>query len=140
MLIEKEEGHRGLPRNIRERIQSGWYPNKPALINLEEGYQLVAWPRMGGDGWLDPRLFRFLEFALAFVLISLACWWIARLVSKPLKHMESTAQAIAAGDNPEAPSERNGTRLDSGHVRVTHAAACFKQTSPRPARPASAPR
>ena len=112
MLIEKEEGHRGLPRNIRERIQSGWYPNKPALINLEEGYQLVAWPRMGGDGWLDPRLFRFLEFALAFVLISLACWWIARLVSKPLKHMESTAQAIAAGDTRLRVPQRIARRRD----------------------------
>src|SRR5690554_3324732 len=112
MLIEKEEGHRGLPRNIRERIQSGWYFNKPARINLEEGYQLVAWPRMGGDGWLDPRLFRFLEFALAFVLISLACWWIARLVSKPLKHMESTAQAIAAGDTRLRLPQRIARRRD----------------------------
>lgn len=98
MLIEKEQGEHRLPDNIRERIQSGWYPNKPAVIDLDEGYQLVAWPRMGGDGWLDPRFFRFIELGLAFVLISLACWWIARLVSRPLRHMEGTARSIAEGD------------------------------------------
>lgn len=112
MLIEKEEGHHRLPRQIRERIQSGWYPNKPAVINLEEGYQLVAWPRMGSDGWLDPKFFRFVELGLAFVLISLACWWIARLVSRPLRHMESTAQAIADGDTQLRVPNRIARRRD----------------------------
>lgn len=112
MLIEKEEGHHRLPRQIRERIQSGWYPNKPAVINLEEGYQLVAWPRMGSDGWLDPKFFRFVELGLAFVLISLACWWIARFVSRPLRHMESTAKAIADGDTQLRVSNRIARRRD----------------------------
>ncbi|PSF06093.1 sensor histidine kinase [Marinobacter fuscus] len=97
MLIEREEGRHRLPRVIRERIQSGWYPHKPAVIELEQGYQLIAWPRMGGDGWLNPHLFRFLEWGLAFLLISLACWWLARMISRPLRHMESTARAIAEG-------------------------------------------
>ncbi|KPQ29462.1 MAG: Signal transduction histidine kinase [Marinobacter excellens HL-55] len=112
MLIEKERGHHRLPRNIRERIQSGWYPNKPAVIDLDEGFQLVAWPRMGGEGWLDPRLFRFVEFGLAFILISLACWWIARLVSRPLRHMEGTARAIAEGDTGLRVTNRIARRRD----------------------------
>ena len=45
-------------------------------------------------------------------MISLACWWIARLVSRPLKHMESTAQAIAAGDNSLRVSEKIAQRRD----------------------------
>lgn len=112
MLIEKEQGEHRLPRNIRERIQSGWYPNKPAVIDLDEGYQLVAWPRMGGDGWLDPRFFRFVELGLAFILISLACWWIARLVSRPLRHMEGTARAIAEGDTHLRVTRRIARRRD----------------------------
>lgn len=112
MLIEREEGHHRLPRQIRDRIQSGWYPNKPAVLNLEDGYQLVAWPRVGSGGWLDPRFFRFVELGLAFVLISLACWWIARLVSRPLRHMESTAQAIADGDTQLRVTNRIARRRD----------------------------
>lgn len=112
MLIEKEQGEHRLPRNIRERIQSGWYPNKPAVIDLDEGYQLVAWPRMGGDGWLDSRFFRFVELGLAFILISLACWWIARLVSRPLRHMERTACAIAEGDARLRVTSRIARRRD----------------------------
>ena len=113
MLIEKEAGHHRLPRNIRQRLQSsGWYAHKPALIDLGEGYQLVAWPRMGGEGWLDLRLFRFVEMALAFVLISAACWWIARVVSRPLRHMEKTAQAIAGGDTRLRVTDRIARRRD----------------------------
>src|SRR5690554_4135170 len=112
MLIEKEQGDHRLPESIRERIQSGWYPNKPAVIDLDEGYQLVAWPRMGGDGWLDPRFFRFIELGLALVLISLACWWIARFVSRPLRHMESTAKAIADGDTQLRVPNRIARRRD----------------------------
>ncbi|WP_372965807.1 sensor histidine kinase [Marinobacter sp.] len=98
MLVDKTHGQHRLPSNIRERMQSGWYPNKPAVIELEGGYQLVAWPRMGGHGWLNPGFFRFIELGLGFVMISLACWWIARMVSRPLKHMEGTARSIAEGD------------------------------------------
>ncbi|NWO07872.1 MAG: HAMP domain-containing histidine kinase [Alteromonadaceae bacterium] len=113
MLIEKEQGHHRLPRGIRERLKSsGWYSHKPALIELDDNYQLVAWPRMGGEGWLDPRLFRFVEMALAFVLISLACWWIARMVSRPLRHMETTARTIAGGDTQLRVPERIAKRRD----------------------------
>jgi len=98
MLIERDEGHSRLPRHIRERIQSGWYPSKPAVIDLDDRHQLIAWPRLGSEGWLDPRLFRVVELTLAFILISLACWWIARRVSRPLNHMKQTAEAIAGGD------------------------------------------
>lgn len=94
MLIEKGQGHNRLPRSIRKRIQSGWYTHKPAVLDLQDGYQLVAWPRKGGDGWLDSRLFRALQMGLAFIVISLACWWIARMVSRPLKHMEETARRL----------------------------------------------
>ncbi|MBW4933984.1 sensor histidine kinase [Marinobacter sp. F4206] len=97
ILIERDDDER-LPSPIRERMKSGWYPQKPAVIDVAEGYQLVAWPRVNGEGWLDPKFFRFIEMGLAFVLITLACWWIARFVSRPLKHMESTAQRIAGGN------------------------------------------
>lgn len=113
MLIEKEQGHHRLPRNIRQRLKSsGWYAHKPALIELDNDYQLVAWPRMGGEGWLDPRLFRFVEMALAFVLISLACWWIARIVSRPLRHMEGAARAIAEGETDLRVASRIAGRRD----------------------------
>ncbi len=113
MLIEREEGRHRLPRSIRQRLQSsGWYAHKPAVIGLDSGYQLVAWPRMGGEGWLDPRVFRFVEMALAFVLISLACWWVARVVSRPLRHMEGAARAIAGGDTQLRVANRIARRRD----------------------------
>ncbi|RBP22227.1 signal transduction histidine kinase [Marinobacter pelagius] len=99
ILIERDEQDDRLPEPIRERMRSSWNPQKPAVIDVSESYRLVAWPRVSGEGWLDPGFFKFIEFALAAVLITLACWWIARLVSRPLKHMETTAQAIAAGKN-----------------------------------------
>jgi signal transduction histidine kinase len=99
LLITKEEGNRRLPPTMHNRMKSGWLPWKPAIIDVAGDYQLVAWPRTHGEGWLDPRFFRFMEVGLAFVLISLACWWIAHMVSRPLKHMESTARTIARGDN-----------------------------------------
>jgi len=54
MLIEREEGRHRLPRSIRQRLKSsGWYAHKPAVIELDSGYQLVAWPRMGERaGWI----------------------------------------------------------------------------------------
>lgn len=99
ILLEQPEGERRLPEAVRERIKGSWYRQKPAVIAFDEGYRLVAWPRKHGEGWLDPGLFRVMEIGLAFILISLACWWIARLVSRPLRHMERTAMAIAEGDN-----------------------------------------
>lgn len=110
ILIEQDDGDdKRLPASIRERMKSGWYPQKPAVIDVAEGYQLVAWPRVNGEGWLDPKFFRFFELGLAFVLISLACWWIARFLSRPLKHMESTARQIADG--------KTGLRVSDGIAR-----------------------
>ena len=97
VLLEQDENDGKLPSFIRDRMKSGWYPQKPAVLDVGGGYRLVAWPRVQGAGWLNPRFFRAIELGLALLMISLACWWIARLVSRPLKHMESTAQAIAAG-------------------------------------------
>lgn len=112
ILMEPGEGRQRLPRGVRERMDSGWYPQKPAVIPLEAGYQLIAWPRMHGEGWLDPRFFRFIELGLAFVLITLACWLIARFVSRPLRHMEQTAQRIAGGDSELRVSETIAGRRD----------------------------
>lgn len=98
-LIEVNQNDEELPQAIRQRLESsGWYQLKPAVIPVADDYQLVAWPRQGAQGWMDARLYRWLEVLLAFVIITLACWWIARRVSRPLKHMESTAREIAGGD------------------------------------------
>ena len=112
-LIDADRNDGDLPSSIRERMKSGgWHRQKPAVIEVGADHRLVAWPRMDGEGWLDPKLFRFLELGLAFVIITLACWWIARLVSRPLKHMESTARAIADGDNALRVSDRIASRRD----------------------------
>lgn len=89
-LVEGEE--------MRDRHRPGFQPQRPAVIDAPEGYRLVVWPRAGSDGWLDPRLFRSFELGLTFILITLACWWIARRISRPLRDMEGTARAIAKGD------------------------------------------
>ncbi|MDI9244792.1 sensor histidine kinase [Marinobacter sp. CHS3-4] len=112
-LIETDRDDKGLPQNIRERLEtSGWYNLKPAVIPVEDDYQLVAWPRKGAEGWLDARIYRWLELAVAFVIITLACWWVARLVSRPLKHMESAARDIAAGQTDLRVSGRIASRQD----------------------------
>ncbi|AOY86953.1 two-component sensor histidine kinase [Marinobacter salinus] len=112
ILIEQEGDDKRLPSSIRDRMKSGWYPQKPAVIDVADGYRLIAWPRVSGEGWLDPKFFRFIELGLAFVLITLACWWIARVVSRPLKHMESTAQRIAGGNTALRVSEKIAGRRD----------------------------
>jgi len=112
VLLEQDENDGKLPSFIRDRMKSGWYPQKPAVLDVGGDYRLVAWPRVQGAGWLNPRFFRAIELGLALLMISLACWWIARLVSRPLKHMESTAQAIAAGDNSLRVSEKIAQRRD----------------------------
>lgn len=112
ILIERDKNDGRLPSFIRDRVKSGWYPQKPAVMDVGDGYRLVAWPRVQGPGWLNPRFFRAIEFGLAFIMISLACWWIARLVSRPLRHMETTAQAIASGDNSLRVSETIAQRRD----------------------------
>ncbi|NMT64514.1 sensor histidine kinase [Marinobacter orientalis] len=112
-LIETDHEEGNLPESIRERMESGgWYRQRPAVIEVAEGYRLVAWPRLNGDAWLNPRFFQWLELALAFVIITLACVWVARLVSRPLKHMESTARTIAAGDNSLRVSDGIARRRD----------------------------
>lgn len=112
-LIEAGHDEDGLPESIRERMESvGWYQQRPAVIEVADGYRLVAWPRLNGDAWLSPRVFQGLELALAFIIITLACVWVARLVSRPLKHMESTARAIADGDNTLRVSKGIASRRD----------------------------
>jgi len=127
ILIEAEQGHRRLPRMVRERMQSSWHLSKPAVLDLDDGYRLVAWPRMGGEGWLHPGLFRMFELVLAFVVISLACWWIARLVSRPLKHMEGTARSIANGDTELRVSDTIAQRRDE----IGQLAAAFNAMTDR---------
>tara|TARA_R110002074_G_scaffold251739_1_gene423263 strand:- start:8623 stop:9939 length:1317 start_codon:yes stop_codon:yes gene_type:complete len=111
MMIDADDDNR-LPAAIRSRIKSGWYRQKPAIVDVGDGYRLVAWPKMHGEGWLEPRVFRFMEMGLAFVLITLACWLIARFVSRPMRHMESTARAIAGGNIELRVNERIAARRD----------------------------
>ncbi len=112
LLINKGEDNRHFPSAMRSRMKSGWLPQKPAIVDVADDYQLAAWPRTHGQRWLDPRFFRFIELGLAFFLISLACWWIARMVSRPLRHMESTARTIASGDNTLRVSNNIARRRD----------------------------
>lgn len=111
MMLDAEDNSR-LPAAIRARMESGWYRQKPAIVDVGDGYRLVAWPKMHGEGWLEPRVFRFMEMGLAFVLITLACWLIARFVSRPMRHMEATAQAIAGGNTELRVDERIAARRD----------------------------
>ncbi|WP_417516887.1 sensor histidine kinase [Marinobacter sp.] len=111
MMLDADDNSR-LPAAIRSRMESGWYRQKPAIVDVGDGYRLVAWPKMHGEGWLEPRVFRFMEMGLAFVLITLACWLIARFVSRPMRHMESTAQAIAGGNTELRVDERIAARRD----------------------------
>ncbi|WP_166268023.1 sensor histidine kinase [Marinobacter caseinilyticus] len=112
VLIDSDERGDELPKSIRERMGAGWHRYQPAVINVEKGYRLIAWPRLGGEGWLDPRMFRMLELGLGFVIITLACWWVARRISQPLRHVETTAQAIAHGDLSQRVSQRIAGRHD----------------------------
>jgi len=112
ILIEQGESDARLPSFIHKRMKSSWYPQKPAVMDVGDDYRLVAWPRAHGAGWLNPRFFRAIELGLAFLMISLACWWIARLISRPLRHMETTARAIASGNNTLRVSEKITQRRD----------------------------
>lgn len=98
ILINSDEHGQKLPKSLQDRMGAGWYRHRPAVIELDDNYRLVAWPRVGGEGWLDPRMFRILELGLGFVIITLACWWVARRISQPLRHVEATARAITKGD------------------------------------------
>jgi len=111
MMISAADDER-LPSDIRSRIKSGWYRQKPAIVDMGDGYRLIAWPKMHGEGWLEPRVFRYMETGLAFILITLACWLIARFVSRPMRHMESTARAIAGGNTELRVNEGIAARRD----------------------------
>lgn len=116
-----ERGQRGdsLPPEIRERMKEGWLRHRPVVLHLPGHYRLVAWPREGGEGWLDPRWFRWLQMAIGFVVITLACWWLARILAKPLRHMEHTARQIADGDISLRVSERISRRRDEVGAMAT---------------------
>lgn len=111
MLVDVEDSQRRLPDSVRERMRS-WYHHKPAIIEVNEEQRLVAWPRSDRKGRISPGVARALEMSLGVILLTFACWWIARLVSRPLRHMESTAQAIAAGDLSLRVNERIARRRD----------------------------
>lgn len=127
MLIEPGQGHHRLPRMVRERMQSNWHLSKPAVLDLGGGYQLIAWPRRGAEGWLHPGMFRMFELILAFVVISLACWLVARFVSRPLNHMEGTARSIAKGDTELRVADTIARRRDE----VGQLAAAFNAMTDR---------
>lgn len=87
-----------MPRHMRERrTERGLM--RPATIDAPDDFQLIVWPHQDHQGWAGYARGRVLQWTLAFVIISLACWWIARRISRPLRLMENTAQAIAAGQN-----------------------------------------
>ncbi|WP_100638530.1 sensor histidine kinase [Marinobacter salexigens] len=112
LMLIGTDGANHLPSAIRSRMESGWYRQKPAIVDVGGGYRLVAWPRMHQEGWLEPRVFRLVEMGVAFVLITLACWLVARFVSRPVRHMETTAKAIADGSTELRVSERIAARRD----------------------------
>lgn len=111
VLLDGEAEER-IPDEIRQRIDQGWHHQRPAVLEFGDEYRLVAWPRAGATGWLDPRWFRLIEWGLAMVLVSLACWWVARLISRPLRHMEGTARSIAEGDRSLRVGQRIVDRMD----------------------------
>lgn len=111
ILVEEVGSGQRLPDSVRERMGS-WYHQRPAVIELDDGTRLVAWPRAGRAGWMHPRFLRVLELTVGVVLLTLACWWIARLISRPLRHMESTARQIAGGDLSLRVSDQIAGRRD----------------------------
>ena len=111
MLVDTDQAQNKLPDSVRERMRA-WYHRKPAVIEVNETQRLVAWPRSDRKGRVSPGVARALELGLGVVLLTLACWWIARLVSRPLRHMESTAQAIAGGDLSLRVNDRIARRRD----------------------------
>lgn len=122
--VESVDGE-ALPRESRDRMGAGWIRQRPVIVELDEGFRLVAWPRDSDEGWLDPHLFRWLEWGLGFVIVTLACWAIARRLSRPLGHMEATAQTIAEGDTSLRVADRIANRHDEvgGLARALNAMA-----------------
>lgn len=111
MLVDVDDAREQLPDSVRERMRA-WYHRKPAVIEVNESQRLVAWPRSDREGRISPGVARALELSLGVILLTFACWWIARLVSRPLRHMESTAQAIAGGDFSLRVNDRIARRRD----------------------------
>ncbi|MFL1484853.1 sensor histidine kinase [Marinobacter sp. LN3S78] len=111
MLVDTDQARDELPDSVQERMRS-WYHRKPAVIEVNETQRLVAWPRSDRKGRISPGVARTLELSLGVILLTFACWWIARLVSRPLRHMESTAQAIAGGDLSLRVNQRIARRRD----------------------------
>ncbi|HEV8078045.1 MAG TPA: HAMP domain-containing sensor histidine kinase [Marinobacter sp.] len=103
---------RNLPTSVQNRMDSHWFALKPAVIELTGNYRLIASPRGKSAGWLAPGFLRAINAGFAVVLISLACWLIARRLSRPLKTMEATARAIAAGDKSLRVDPKVASRRD----------------------------
>lgn len=103
---------RNLPASVQNRMDSHWFALKPAVIELADNYRLIASPRGKSAGWLAPGFLRAINAGFAVVLISLACWLIARRLSRPLKTMEATARAIAAGDKSLRVDPKVASRRD----------------------------
>jgi two-component system sensor histidine kinase CpxA len=108
---DSRQGH-NLPGFVHNRMDSYWFALKPAVIKLAGNYRLIAWPRGKSAGWVTPEFLRAINAGFAVVLISLACWLIARRLSRPLKTMEATARAIAAGDKSQRVAPEVALRRD----------------------------
>lgn len=92
--------HKGhLPAWVDNPMDLRWFAPKHVGIELADDYRLIVWPRGKSAGWLAPGFLWAINVGFAVVLISFACWLIARHLSRPLKTMEATARAIAGSDN-----------------------------------------
>ncbi|MGP4843917.1 HAMP domain-containing sensor histidine kinase [Marinobacter sp. 1Y8] len=98
ILVDGDEQGNAKPKYFGKHMRPGFPHQRPALIDTSEGYRMMAWQRPDSDGWLGPRMLRSFEMGMTFLMITLACWWIARHISRPLRKVEVTAQAIALGD------------------------------------------
>ena len=100
------------PRLFVHESSLGGYRQKPAIVDVGDGCRFHCLAENAWRGLAGTRVFRFMEMGLAFVLITLACWLIARFVSRPMRHMEATAQAIAGGKTQLRVDEQIATRRD----------------------------
>ena len=51
LMMINAEGDKRLPSAIRSSIKSGWYRQKPAIVDVGDGYRLIALPKTHGEGW-----------------------------------------------------------------------------------------
>ncbi|MGQ7274167.1 sensor histidine kinase [Marinobacter sp. V034] len=98
ILVDSDEQENTKPGRFGKHLRHGFPPQRPAVIDAPAGYRMMIWQRGDSSGWLGPRMLRSFEMAMTFLMITLACWWIARHISRPLRKVEATAQAIAVGD------------------------------------------